>query len=317
MTSEFHLIQQYFKRPIKQTDLGIGDDAALIRVKEGHHLVVSADMSVVGAHFFADAAPEHIGWKSLAVNVSDMAAMGAVPNWVTLSIALPEMNETWLEAFSRGFFACAEAFNIDLIGGDTTKGPLNIAVQIMGEVPVGKAIKRSGAQVGDDIWVSGLLGSAALGLAHLLEKTKLPEAELEACLHALNLPQPRVALGLALREIATSCIDISDGLLADLGHILQASGVGATVHLEHIPCLDTMKPRVHELLVQQALLAGGDDYELCFTAPSHCREAVVAVSEALGLPLTRIGEVDVVPTLNVLHHGEPLKLNRLGYDHFA
>ncbi len=317
MASEFDLIRQYFKRPIKDTDLGIGDDAALIRVKNGYHLAVSADMSVVGTHFFANAAPEHIGWKSLAVNVSDMAAMGAMPKWVTLSIALPEINEAWLEAFSRGFFACAEAFKIDLIGGDTTKGSLNIAVQILGEVPLDKAIKRSGALVGDDIWVSGLLGSAALGLAHLLQKTTLSQSEEAACLRALNLPQPRIDLGLALREVATSCIDVSDGLVADLGHILQASGVGATVHLELVPCLDTIKPCLQEPLVQQALLAGGDDYELCFTAPPHCREAVLALSETLGLPLTRIGEVGIAPALNVLHHGEPIKLNRLGYDHFA
>ena len=190
-------------------------------------LAISADMLVAGTHFFADCDPYNLGWKSLAVNVSDMAAMGANPKWATLAIALPEVNEPWLAEFSRGFFACAETFNVDLIGGDTTRGPLNICVQIMGEVPTGLAIKRSGAKLGDEIWVSGTLGDAALALAHLQGKLTLPEDTFANCAKALHAPQPRVALGLALRDIANSAIDISDGLLADLGHILESSKVGA------------------------------------------------------------------------------------------
>ncbi|HEY0562489.1 MAG TPA: thiamine-phosphate kinase, partial [Methylophilus sp.] len=197
MTPEFNLIQQYFTRPAPNADLGIGDDAALIRLMAGHQLAVSVDMSVVGTHFYADCAPYDIGWKSLAVNVSDMAAMGATPKWATLAISLPNIDQAWLGEFSRGFFACADAFNIALIGGDTTRGPLNICVQIMGEVPTGQALTRGGAQVGDDIWVSGYLGSAALGLSYLQQKLVLDEAVQPLCLQALHHPQPRVALGLA------------------------------------------------------------------------------------------------------------------------
>lgn len=231
MPSEFNLIAKYFTRPTAQTDLGIGDDAALISITQGMQLAISADTLVAGTHFFADCDPYQLGWKSLAVNISDMAAMGAQPKWATLAIALPDMDGTWLKAFSQGFFACADQFDIDLIGGDTTRGPLNISVQIMGEVPFGKAIKRSGAKIDEDIWVSGNLGSAAIGLAHLQNKTHVLGGALPACLNALHMPMPRLALGLVLRDIATSCIDISDGLLADCGHILHASMLGATVDL--------------------------------------------------------------------------------------
>jgi len=242
MSAEFNLIQQYFTKSTSHTDLSIGDDAALIQISPGHQLAISTDMSVVGTHFFKDAKPYNIGWKSLAVNVSDMAAMGANPKWATLSIALPEYNETWLAEFSQGLFACANAFKIDLIGGDTTRGPLNIAIQIMGETPIDKALKRSGAKVGDDIWVSGYLGSAALGLGYLQQTQSIAdEARRNACLKALHTPQPRIALGLALRELANSCIDISDGLLADLGHILNASNVGGTIQLEDIQTLDSIR----------------------------------------------------------------------------
>lgn len=315
--SEFNLIQKYFSRPTRHTVLGIGDDAALVNVAEGMQLVVSTDMSVAGTHFFHDAAPDDIGWKALAVNISDMAAMGAQAKWATLAIALPEVDENWLAEFSRGFFACADVFNIDLIGGDTTRGPLNISVTIMGEVPVGKALKRSGAQIGDDIWVSGQIGGAALGLAHLQGKIKLGSDALQASIHALCRPVPQADLGLALRNIATSCIDISDGLLADLGHILKASNCGATVDLEKIPCIDYLKNNLQNPQFQNCLLAGGDDYELCFTAPTSKRDEIEMLSKQQNILLTRIASTRMDIGLQAMYQNKPLNLLKQGFDHFA
>ncbi len=322
MSAEFNVIKQYFTRPTLQTELGIGDDAALIQVSEGNQLAISTDMSVVGTHFFHNAAAYDIGWKSLAVNISDMAAMGANPKWATLAIALPEINADWLEAFSAGLFSCAGEFNIDLIGGDTTRGPLNISITIMGEVPIGKALKRSQAQVGDDIWVSGQLGHAALGLAHIQQKIILDDETRDIALRALHQPQPRVSLGLALRDIAHSCIDISDGLLADLSHILHASSVdsikmGATLQLENMPCLATIISRLHESNIQQAILTGGDDYELCFTARPQYRAVLLALAKKLGVNLTRIGDTNATGKLTVMHENKTLDTTRLGYEHFT
>lgn len=317
MSGEFDLIAQYFTRATPKADLGVGDDAALVQVTPGCQLVVSVDASVVGTHFYADCPPAWIGWKSLAVNVSDMAAMGAVPKWITLAIALPERNPEWLAGFARGFFACAAQFDIDLIGGDTTRGPLNITVQIMGEVPTGQALLRSGAQVGDDVWVTGRLGSAALGLAHIQNKLVLPDAILSDCLSALHQPQPRLALGLGLRGVAHSCIDISDGLLADLGHILKASGVGAEVVLEDVPCLPWLAQSLQDPAIQQAILAGGDDYELCFTAPQHKRADIATLSLQCNLPLTRIGRITAGAGVQVQYQNQPLSVTGKGFDHFA
>ena len=324
MLSEFNLIQQYFTRPSPQADLGVGDDAALVRVSEGNQLVISTDMSVAGTHFLHDCAPYNIGWKALAVNVSDMAAMGAQPKWATLAISLPEVNQDWLTEFSRGFFACANSFNIDLIGGDTTRGPLNISVTILGEAPAGKALKRSGAQVGDDIWVSGQLGSATLGLAHLQGKVQLTNKlvnELDTCLKALNTPSPRTALGLALRGVASSCIDVSDGLLADLGHILQASNLGAAIDLEKIPCIELLKNNLDHPQFQELLIAGGDDYELCFTAPKTKREEINALSKQLNLQIslignTRIARISNTIGLQVYYKNNQITLLKQGFDHF-
>ena len=315
--SEFNLIAKYFTRPTPQADLGVGDDAALLRVTAGQQLAISADMLVAGTHFFPDALPYHIGWKSLAVNVSDMAAMGATPKWATLAIALPEVNEPWLAEFSRGFFACAQAFNVDLIGGDTTRGPLTLSIQIMGEVPTGQAMQRSGAKVGDDIWVSGKIGSAALGLAHLQGNTALTEPTLSHCLNDLHLPTPRVALGLALRGIAHSCIDISDGLTADLSHILKASKLGAKLTLEHIHCDDYLQAHLNDHTIQQCILAGGDDYELLFTAPQSQREYLHQLSDQLQLPLSLIGETTAELELNITHQQQRLDISIKGFDHFA
>ena len=317
MTPEFNLINQYFTVPTRHTSLGIGDDAALISVGAGMQLAISSDMLVAGTHFFHDAAPYDVGWKALAVNISDMAAMGAQAKWATLAIALPEVNEAWLREFSRGFFACSAEFNIDLIGGDTTRGPLNISVTIMGEVPTGQAIKRCGAQVGDDIWVSGRLGSAALGLAHLQGKMHFPEDTLPACLNTLHTPAPRAALGLALRSIATSCIDVSDGLLADLGHILKASHCGATLDLEKIPCIEYFKNDLDNAETQQMLLAGGDDYELCFTAPKSKCEEINLLSKQLNLVITCIASTRTDIGLQAYYKKNQITLLKQGFDHFG
>ncbi|MEZ0210206.1 MAG: thiamine-phosphate kinase, partial [Methylophilus sp.] len=300
--AEFDLIAQYFTRPGKAgfntADLGIGDDAALITVTPGYQLAISADMSVSGTHFFAEADPYSIGWKAMAVNVSDMAAMGANPKWATLSIALPEIKEDWLQGFSQGLFACADAYGVSVIGGDTTHGPLNIAINIFGEVPLEKAIKRGGAQAGDDIWVSGTLGKAALWLQNRLGRLDLHAEDVADFASAMHQPQPRVALGLALREIAHAALDISDGLLADLNHILKASNKGARLDWALLP-KPQLLTEVSQSVLQQAVLGGGDEYELCFTVSPQRRDEVIAFSEALDVPLTRIGCITEAPGLTV------------------
>lgn len=311
MPSEFALIDRYFKRPTRHTALGVGDDGALIRPTPGCQLVVSADMLVAGTHFLADTNPEDLGWKVLAVNVSDIAAMGARPRWALLAAALPAATESWIERFARGFFACAEAFDIDVVGGDTTKGPRNFCVTILGEVAEGQALLRSGAKEGDDIWVSGRTGRAALGLAHLQGRHVLSEPTLADCLAALHRPQPRVALGLALQRLAHAAIDISDGLLADLGHILEASGLAATLR----PC--ALPPPGLE---RDCLLAGGDDYELVFTTPASSRDEVSALFTRLSLPLTRLGTVESgeAGSIQVFDdHDQPIDVTRRGFDHFS
>lgn len=323
MSSEFALIDRYFRRPTRHTVLGIGDDGALIRPSSGCELVVSTDMLVAGTHFFPETDPEDLGWKTLAVNVSDMAAMGAQPKWALLAAALPAATESWIEKFARGFFACADAFGIDVIGGDTTRGPRNFCVTIFGEVPVGEALLRSGAHPGDEIWVSGHPGRASLGLAHLQGRVVLAEPGRTACLAALHRPQPRVALGLALRGRATAAIDVSDGLLADLGHLLRASGVAADLSID-FPPVPAFQP-VHESdapegLWQNCCLAGGDDYELAFTVPPAHHAEIQALSDTLMLPLTCIGRVvtGVPGDLAVRDaQGKTVDLAQRGYDHFA
>jgi thiamine-monophosphate kinase len=320
MPTEFNIIEKYFTRPSKNADLGVGDDAALIQISAGHQLAVSADMSVAGTHFLADCPAYFVGWKSLAVNISDMAAMGATPKWATLAIALPNIDEAWLAEFSRGFFACADAFGVSLIGGDTTRGPLNISVQIMGEVPIGKALRRDGAKVGDEIWVSGTLGAAALGLAKLENKlieNFLSADEKQTCIDALQAPQPRVTLGFALQDIAHSAIDISDGLLADLGHILERSTLGANLYWEHIPHVHVSNG-IDTARLQNLCLAGGDDYELCFTAPASQHDAILAIGKKNNLKLSAIGETTQEINLNLYDKNHQLiKLKNTGYVHFS
>lgn len=316
MTSEFDLIAKYFTRPAPQANLGVGDDAALLNVGAGMELAVSTDMLVAGTHFFHDTNPEKLGWKTLAVNISDLAAMGADPRWATLALALPEVNEAWLAAFSQGFFDCAQRFGVDLIGGDTTRGPLTISVQIMGEVPRGTALRRDGAKIGDDIWVSGQLGNAALALAGL--QGHIPVAGLEPCLPALYSPQPRVELGLGLRGHARAAIDISDGLIADLGHILQRSNCGADIKLDLIPRSANLAGFMSHPLGMHCLLAGGDDYELCFTAPENQDGYIAALRDKLNIRLTRIGKITAGRELRLLDlQGKPITFTGSGYDHFA
>lgn len=310
MPSEFALIDRYFRRPTRHTVLGVGDDGAIVRPAPGMELVVSTDMLVSGTHFLPDTNPEDLGWKTLAVNVSDMAAMGAQPKWALLAAALPAATESWIEKFARGFFACAAEFGIDVIGGDTTKGPRNFCVTIFGEVPGGQALLRSGAKTGDDVWVSGRPGRAALGLAHLQGRLALEEPVRTECLAALHRPQPRVALGLALRGLAHSAIDVSDGLLADLGHILDESKVSAQL------CIPDLPPAG---IGRDGLLAGGDDYELLFTAAAVRRTEIEALSDPLGLALTRVGTITgaVPPRLTLVdEHGQPVEIGVHGYDHF-
>lgn len=310
--SEFDLIKRYFTRPAPSAMLGVGDDAALLRVSEGKALAVSTDMLVCGTHFFSDVDPFFLGHKTLAVNLSDMAAMGAVPRWATLALSLPNADEVWLEKFSAGFFALADMHGVELVGGDTTRGPLNLSVTIMGEVDAALALRRSGAKAGDEIWVSGKLGDAALALAHLKGRIVLSEDEFSACASALHQPVPRVALGQALLGIASSAIDISDGLLADLGHILAASNVGAELDLKSIPASATLQNYPDEMIGRQCMLAGGDDYELCFTAPvSHHADVL-----AIGMPLTCIGRI-VAGKGCIVHDGAGSLVPEIGgYDHF-
>ena len=312
MPSEFALIDRYFKRPTRHTLLGVGDDGALIAPTPGRELVVSTDMLVEGTHFLADTGAEALGWKCLAVNISDMAAMGAQPRWAMLGITVPPAPTfEWLDDFARGFFACADEFGVDLIGGDTTRGPRAICVTILGEVAAGRALRRSGAGTGDSIWISGRPGRAALGLAHLQGRTVLREPQLADCLAALHRPQPRVELGLALPGLATAAIDVSDGLLADLGHILEQSAVAARLQIPQLPAAG---------LERDCLLAGGDDYELLFTAAAASTAAILALAAELQLPLTCIGEIVSGPAGRLVlcdADGRDITPARRGFDHFG
>ncbi len=322
MPTEFELIKQHFTHAAPHTLLGVGDDAALIKPGRGKLLAVAADMLVGGRHFFMNADPESVGHKALAVNLSDMAAMGAAPRWATLGIALPKADARWVAAFSRGFMRLARRHGVDLIGGDTTRGPLNICVQIIGEVPARQALRRDGAEPGDDIWVSGTLGDAALAVAAKNQRIRLKPSERAQALKRLDWPQPRVALGLALRGIARSAIDVSDGLVADLGHICERSRVAAVVAVEHLPVSALLRRHLHSPGAQTALLADGDDYELCFTAAPAKRAAVERAASSAGVPVTRIGRVIRAPegvcsVAVVDGEGLPLALAQKGFDHFG
>lgn len=292
---EFDLIERFFKAGTAMNSslsLGIGDDCALIKPLAGEEIAITSDMLVEGRHFFADTDPESLGRKALAVNLSDLAAIGAKPLGFTLAIALPAVNTQWLEGFSRGLFTVANQFSCPLIGGDTTAGPLTLSITAIGSVYPENAIRRSGAKIADDIWVSGTVGDARLCLAALRQEINLAEGDLQNVVHRMHLPTPRVELGMKLRGIASSALDISDGLLGDLKHILKQSQVDAEIYLDRIPKSATLQKQ--SLAIQNQFAAGGgDDYELCFTAPSKQRETIQKISQDLGLPLTRIGHITV------------------------
>jgi thiamine-monophosphate kinase len=319
MPSEFDLIRRHFTRPAHHTELAVGDDAALLAPRPGMRLAVSTDMLVAGTHFFADTDPEGLGWKTLAVNVSDLAAMGAEPRWAFLALALPRADEAWIAAFARGFFACADAFGVDLAGGDTTRGPLTLSVTIAGEVPAGAAITRGGARAGDELWISGQPGRAALGLAALRGEAELDAPQRTEFVDALLRPQPRVALGLALRGLASAMLDVSDGLLGDLRHILECSAAGAIVETAALPLAALTASGADTALCRRCLLAGGDDYELLFTAPPRHRSEIESLSARFGLALHRIGHLTAERSVLLLREadGGLAAPPAYGYDHFA
>ena len=326
---EFELITRFFKRPTPRAVLGVGDDCALLAPRPGTQLAISSDMLVEGRHFFADVDPASLGHKALAVNLSDLAACGATPLAFTLALALPNADEAWLAPFSRGLLALADAHGCELIGGDTTQGPLNICITVFGEVPVvngrSMALLRSGAQVGDDLYVSGTLGDARLALEAQRGTLALSAQALALAQARMDRPSPRVALGTALRGIATSAIDISDGLLGDLGHVLKASGVGATVETQvaitliAVKALNTTARGLIDQTIQlQCVLAGGDDYELAFTAPPALRAAVVAAARQAATPVTRIGRIERHAGLRLVDGaGKTVPNTYTSFDHFA
>ncbi len=317
--NEFEIIEHFFRQayPSSKGDLvlGIGDDAAIINVPNDSELVISMDTLVAGVHFFEDASAEDIAYKSLAVSLSDIASMGASPRWITLSLTLPEKNMTWIERFSSSFNALAKEYSLILIGGDLSKGPLAITVQVHGVSPKGKSLRRSGANVGDLIYVSGKLGAAAYALQYIQNSTSLPEPAASEK-QRLHRPTPRVKTGVELRDVATSCIDISDGLLSDLGHILKASKVGAELNIADIPYSDSLKKIDKDLAIELAL-TGGDDYELCFTLTAGLPKDVLDELESI-CPVYCIGTITSKSAELLLmdENDEPYNIKTEAYRHF-
>ncbi len=330
---EFELIKRFFLRPPGRAVLGVGDDCALLQPTAGTHMAISSDMLVQDRHFFADVDPRKLGHKALAVNLSDLAACGAQPRAFTLALALPRAEDTWLEPFAQGLLSLADAHDCELIGGDTTRGPLNICITVLGDVPVvngqSQALLRSGANAGDDIYVSGNLGDARLALEALQGKLLLAEDVLTLARLRLEQPTPRVALGMALRGIASAAIDLSDGLLGDLQHLLDSSRVGATIDADvcasliaSIPCKGTSQSESSTQLTdqqrRQLVLCGGDDYELLFTAPMTQRETVADSARQTQTRVTRIGLIEQQPGIRLLDcHGQPVPNHYRSFDHFA
>lgn len=318
--SEFELIQRFFAaQPVARDDvvIGIGDDAAVLQPPPGKQLVVTTDAMVEGVHFTADTDPANIGYKALAVNLSDLAAMGAEPAWFLLNLTLPRPNETWLTGFCEGLFALAREFNIQLVGGNTSRGPLAIAVAAQGFVPEGEAIRRSGAQPGDSIYVTGTVGDAALALQHRLGQRTLLQTDYDALRPRLDHPTARVREGLLLRRFASSAIDVSDGLLADLEHILEASGAGALIVRDRIPLSETYRRHLNEAGWGLAL-SGGDDYELLFTVSARASREFERWRPRFGCEATNIGEIVSGPGLTVMDAaGNSFRPTQFGHDHFA
>ncbi len=320
MKSEFDLIARYFDRAERdqETILAVGDDAALIKPAAGNELAITTDTLISGVHFPEHTPPFSIAYKALAVNLSDLAAMGARPRWITLAISLPQHDEAWLEAFSDGLFSLADRYQVALIGGDTTRGPLSITIQAIGELPSGQALLRSGARAGDDLYVSGSIGEAGLALKHLQDAVpEITQGEGDSLIKRLNQPEPRIDLGLSLRGIATSCIDVSDGLLADLQHILDSSHLGAEIDQASLPYAEVVRRWCETHGDDLAPAGWGDDYELLFTAPADQRPAIKRIAEDLGLPLTPIGSIVADPGIrSFTPDGETFNVTTSGYDHF-
>jgi len=323
--TEFDLISRYFTRPehpFPADILGPGDDCALLRPSNDKQLAITTDTLTQGTHFFADCDPRDLGWKALAVSLSDLAAMGATPCYAQVALCMPEANESWVAAFSDGLFACADNYSVLLTGGDLTQGPLNASITAIGELEYGRALLRNGAHAGDDIWVSGVPGLAALGLAHLRSELTLPARAIPDCLAALHHPQPRIALGQALLGVASAAIDVSDGLLSDLRHVLTASRLAAQIQLAQLPELAYYYAveSSNETLARHCQLAGGDDYELCFCVVATRRVSIIKLEKQLGLPLTRIGrtlagKAGQIQLLDA--EGNEARLVASGYEHFT
>ncbi len=314
MTPEFGLIAKYFSRPVRRALLGGGDDCALLP-PTALATAVSTDTLVSGVHFFPDVMPASLGHKVLAVNLSDLAAMGATPRAFTLALTLPRIDEPWLEAFASGLYALADEYDIELVGGDTTRGPLSITVTVMGEVDASLALRRDGAKPGDDMWVSGTLGGAALALEAIrANQTDL----LSKVIDRLERPIPRIALGQALKGVATAAIDISDGLIADLGHIAERSSLGASVYWREVP-IHAALARQETSVQQRCALSGGDDYELCFTASPQSREVISNISTSIGISLARVGAMTAERRdVRILDDaGNVVSLAASGFDHFS
>lgn len=316
MPSEFSLIRRYFTPGTRHTVLAGGDDCALIAPRAGRELAITTDMLAEGTHFLPGADPESLGHKTLAVNLSDLAAMGAEPRWAFLALALPDADESWLAAFARGFLSLAGQFDVDLAGGDTTRGPRNLCVTAVGEVIPGRSLRRGAARVGDDIYLSGCTGEAAYGLVTCRHVVDAPEADVARCRSRLERPMPRVALGRALAGVAHAAIDVSDGLVADLAHVCEESGLAAMVHWSCIPqssALSTCSPEERRRFV----LSGGDDYELLFTAPVAARREIAARAAVADTPVTRIGTMIAGEGVKVLDAaGAEIAIDQAGYDHF-
>jgi len=314
--AEFDLIDRIRRRVQSRGDvvLGIGDDAALLKVPAGRWLVVAADTLNAGVHFPEDTAPADVGWKSLAVNLSDLAAMGAEPAWCTLSLSLADADAQWVDGFLDGFLELTDTHGVALIGGDTTRGPLSISVTVHGFVAPDRALRRDAARIGDDLWISGTLGDAAGALAQWREG-----GTRDAFLRSrLDRPMPRVALGRALADVARACIDISDGLLADLAHVCRASGVGARVELDRLPASDALRNAFDESTRHALQAAGGDDYELCFTAPVELRDEIARIAHEVSTPVARIGRIEAGEGVRAFDgHGAQWQADRPGYQHFA
>ncbi len=315
--NEFDFINQYLRSQKTSTDivLGIGDDAAIVRPTLGMDWHFSSDMLLENRHFFADVGAKDLAHKVLAVNLSDMAAMGATPKWALLSVALPQLEETWLAEFCQSLFAVAGQYGLQIIGGDTTKGSLTFNVTIIGQTEQGKALRRDAAQIGDDVWVSGEIGLAAAALNHHWQHVQLPEGVFSVCEDKRLRPTPRVALGQAILDLAHAAQDVSDGLWQDLGHIAKASNVGMVIDFAAIPTLPDLKLYPEH---QAWVLSGGDDYELIFTAPSHLRADILAAGKATETQVTRIGTVNDNRELGVCvqEQGQNIQLNHRGFDHF-